>query len=291
MNLHTLEYILAVKKHGHFAEAARECHVSQPTLSMQIKKFEDYYGIQLFERDQKNFQVTRDGEKIISHIRETLAAYQEMEKTAAVLKNADGGSLYLGAFPTLAPFYIPQIMPLINRHFPSLKLFLVEDRSPDLLEKLKNGELDAAFLALPLEDGKNLHATTLFEEKLLAAVPAQSAFADSSALALQDFKEEPLLLLEDSHCLSGQALEACTWAGIKNRHDFRATSIETLRQMVGNGMGITLLPEMACQNRSDSVRYIPLKDKNAKRTIALIRRKTTPYKNLLDKMAAVLKNT
>ena len=291
MNIRTLEYILAVYERGHFAEAAKACHVSQPTLSMQIKKFEEYHGIKLFERDQKNFKITREGEKIIAHIQKILQEYNAMKKTAKLMQDVSAGSLYLGAFPTLAPFYIPQIMPAVNEAFPDLKLYLIEERSPKLLDKLEDGSLDAALLALPLEAPHHFHVTELFTEKLLAAVPPDSPYAGKKFIALKDLKNEPLLLLEDSHCLSGQALEACEWAGLKNRHDFRATSIETLRQMVGNGMGITLLPEMACHIKNDSVRYIPLKDKSATRTIGLIRRKNTPYDNLLDKMSLILKTT
>tara|TARA_B100000686_G_C16719701_1_gene934175 strand:- start:166 stop:1041 length:876 start_codon:yes stop_codon:yes gene_type:complete len=290
MNIRTLEYILAVYETGHFAKAAEKCNVSQPSLSIQIKKFEEQYGIKLFERDNKNFHTTRHGETLIQKISGIVSQFHDMEKTALRLANPDSGDLYIGAFPTLAPFYIPKVMPHIVKALPKFKFYLIEERSPRLIEQLQNGELDAALLALPIEEKHNFHVQTLFQEDLLAAVPANHTLAQRKNIALADLRGEALLLLEDSHCLSGQALEACEWAGLSHRHDFRATSIETLRQMVANGMGITLLPRMACDANRKDVAYIEITDKNAKRTIGLVSRKGSSQDRILDKMADILKN-
>lgn len=288
MNLRTYEYIAAVARFKHFRQASDFCNVSQPTLSLQIKKFEDYYDLILFERDRKSVRLTSAGEKILPYIQSVLDADNILKGQIKSLKSPEDGEIILGAFPTLAPFYIPKIMPKISKTFPNLKVFWVEDRSPDLIKKLKSGELDAAFLALPLEDDRGLDVTPLFDEPLLAAVPATSRFAEQKILNLKDLKEETLLLLEDSHCLSGQALEACEWAGYKNRHDFRATSIETLRQMVGSGLGITLMPQIAIDSNNANVRYIPLKDGKTRRTIGLVHRKTSTKVPILDKFSKIL---
>lgn len=288
MNLRTYEYILAVARLGHFGKASETCHVSQPTLSMQIKKFEDYHNLKFFERDNKTVRLTPDGRTLLPYIQNIIDAEKELHTIVSSLKAPEEGEIVLGAFPTLAPFYIPRIMPLLSRALPKLKIYWVEERSPDLLDKLKNGDIDAAFLALPLDDDTGFNITPLFEESLLAAVPAQSAFAGLKEIHLKNLQDEPLLLLEDSHCLSGQALEACEWAGLKNRHDFRATSIETLRQMVGSGLGITLVPEMAVEKSTSNVRYIPLKEKTIKRTIGMVSRKTSPLSSLLDKITEII---
>ena len=176
-------------------------------------------------------------------------------------------------------------MPIITKHFPKLKLYLVEDRSPQLLEQLSNGKIDAAFLALPIQDQEQFNIYPLFEEPLFATLPANHPLADKKLISLKNLKDQPLLLLEDGHCLSGQALEVCEWAGLKSRHDFKATSIETLRQMVGNGLGITLIPEMAINPNDSRVRYIPIKEKNAMRKIGLIVRKTAPQAEFIDKLS------
>lgn len=291
MNLRIYQYILAVAELEHFGKAAQRCHVSQPTLSQQIKKYEDYAGITLFERDNKNVRLTRIGQTLVPLIKNILDADKRLTDTIQHLKKPEDGKLILGAFPTLAPFYIPSIMPAINKNLPNLKIYWVEERSPDLIAQLKNGNIDAAFLALPLESDDGLVVRPLFEEPLLAAVPKSSAFSTRKNLSLKDLKSEPLLLLEDSHCLSGQALEACEWAGHTNRHDFRATSIETLRHMVGSGLGITLVPQMAVPPSSDSVSYVALKDRSARRTIGIVYRKTSPLISLLDKIIAIIKDT
>ncbi len=289
MNLRIYEYILAVARTGHFGKAADDCNVSQPTLSQQIKKYEDYIGMPIFERDNKNVQLTRNGKELLPYLKTVLDANKTLRQAVQNLKNPEEGRLYLGAFPTLAPFYIPNVLPRLNKAFPKLNLFWVEERSPDLITLLKNGEIDAAFLALPLDTSDEFEVMPLFQEKLVAAVPASSSLARQKILSLKDLKDEPLLLLEDSHCLSGQALEACKWAGLKNRHDFRATSIETLRHMVGSGLGITLVPEMAVNTNFENVTYVPLKESNAQRTIGLVRRKTSPIKGMLDKVVDLLK--
>ena len=203
MNIRTLEYILAVYETGHFAKAAEKCNVSQPSLSIQIKKFEEQYGIKLFERDNKNFHTTRHGETLIQKISGIVSQFHDMEKTALRLANPDSGDLYIGAFPTLAPFYIPKVMPHIVKALPKFKFYLIEERSPRLIEQLQNGELDAALLALPLEEKQNFHVQTLFQEDLLAAVPANHTLAQRKNIALADLrgiftKTLPILILSPS---------------------------------------------------------------------------------------------
>lgn len=289
MNLRDYKYIMTVAETQHFGKAADLCHVSQPTLSMQIKKFEDRYQIKLFERDNKNVSLTREGEQLIAKIQNILNAQDELEETIQHLKSPDTGEYLIGAFPTLAPFLLPKVMPEFGLHFPKIKFYLIEERSPDLIQQLLQHKLDAIFLALPLEEEKHLEYMPLFSEDFYVALPKTHDLATSTNLQLDDLRDETLMLLEESHCLSGQALEACAWAGVQKTHDFRATSIETLRQMVANGLGITLIPEMAIDPTDPKICYLPLKSTSkAGRTIGLVWRKNYPHREFLKKIGALV---
>lgn len=291
MSLRDYEYIKAVAELGHFGLAAKRCHVSQPTLSMQIKKFEDRHQIQLFERDNKNVHLTKEGQVVIKQIETVLQAQSELINTVNHLKNPNSGEYILGAFPTLAPFFLPQIMPSLVKDFPKIKFFFSEERSPDLIEQLSEHKLDAIFLALPLENETKFEYVPLFTEEFFVALPKGHPLSSAKTINLKDLKNETLMLLEDSHCLSGQALEACQWAGLKRTHDFRATSIETLRQMVANGLGVTLVPKMAIRKDDPGIIYKPLdKTSKAGRTIGLVWRKGYPHTDLMQRFATIIQN-
>lgn len=286
MNLRDLQYLAAVADHRHFGRAAEQCHVSQPTLSMQLKKLEDYLGVQLFERSNKHVMPTPIGEQIAARARLITQAAQEMRDLAKTAQDPYAGDFRLGAFPTLAPYFLPQAAPQIAEALPNLKLWLVEEKTESLLSKLAAGTLDAALIALPF-DADGLDSAPLFHDPFFLAVPLSHPFAKRKHITQSELKTQPLLLLEDGHCLRSQALEICSLIGASEHQDFRATSLETLRQMVASGMGVTLIPKLAMRDH-DGIAYIPFAKPVPARTIGLAWRKTTARRPCIDKIVNLL---
>lgn len=285
MNIRDLKYLVAVAKEQHFARAAEKSFVSQPTLSMQIKKLEDELEVKIFERSQKKFLVTKIGAEILKKAEVILREAEEIKNIAKNSKDPFSGEIRIGAFPTLSSYFFPQIVGKISKKFPQLKLLLVEEKTDQLLLKLKNGEIDAAFIALPCDDS-GLEHKKIFSEEFLLAVPLKHALAKRKKVEKKDLKGKELMLLEDGHCLRDQALEACSLLGTFEQQDFRASSLETLRQMVIAGAGITLMPKIAVR-KEDKISY--LKITNApKRTIGLYWRTTSARKELIKALFPIL---
>lgn len=285
MNLRDLKYLISVAKEQHFARAAEKSFVSQPTLSMQIKKLEDELGVQIFERSQKKFMVTKVGEEIIKKAEIILREAEEIKNIATNSKDPMSGEIRIGAFPTLAAYFFPKIVGKISRKFPKLKLLLIEEKTEILLQKLKSGEIDAAFIAIPCDDF-GLEHQQIFSEEFLLAVPLKHRLAKQKKVEKKDLKGQELMLLEDGHCLRDQALEACSMLGSFEQQDFRASSLETLRQMVIAGAGITFIPQIAVK-KEDKISY--LKIANApKRTIGLYWRQTSARKILMQEIVKLL---
>ena len=288
MNLRDLKYIVTVASEGHFAKAAQKSFVSQPALSMQIKKLEDELGVQIFERGGKNFLVTEIGKKIIKKSEIILREVAEMKNIAQNSKDPFGGEFRIGAFPTLSPYLFPKVAQKISKKFSKLKLLLIEEKTEELIKKLQNIELDAALIAMPIaEDG--LMVEKIFEEQFLLAVPKNHELTKSKKkITKKDLQGKVLMLLEEGHCLRDQALEACSMMGAFEREDFKATSLETLRQMVISGAGITLMPEIAVK-KEDKISYLEITNA-PKRIIGLYWRKISTRKDLIKEMAEIIKN-
>lgn len=286
MNLRDLKYFVNLAETRHFGRAAEISHVSQPTLSMQLKKLEDELGVSLFERNNRNVMLTPVGEKILYQARDLLGMAQRIRDTARQHSNPFGGELRLGAFPTLAPYLLPQITPRITETYPDLTLLLVEEKTDQLLHALAEGKLDAALVALPAADAR-LEAIPLFDEPFLLAVPQGHALNTRKFIEQKDLQSHRLLLLDEGHCLRDQALSVCALAGTAEHQDFRATSMETLKQMVANGVGITLVPAMAAQPHPN-IRYIPFTAPAPSRSIGLVHRRTTPRLPLLKALAELI---
>ncbi|NQD35410.1 LysR family transcriptional regulator [Permianibacter sp. IMCC34836] len=287
MNLRDLQYLVAVAEYKHFGKAAEACHVSQPTLSQQLKKLEEYLGAQLIERDSRRVQLTTLGADIAARARRVVSEADALVQLARSASDPLVGELRLGAFPTLAPYYLPQVLPLLRQKLPDLKLFLVEDKTPHLVQLVLRGELDAALLALPVPH-EGLEAISLFHEPFMLAVPKQHALAKRKQVELEDLQGQSLLLLEDGHCLRDQALEVCHLAGAGENATFRASSLETLRQMVAGGIGITLMPKMAVREQEDGVRYLPLKA-STERNVGLVFRASTSRRRTLIHLVQLLR--
>jgi LysR family hydrogen peroxide-inducible transcriptional activator len=293
MNLRDLRYLVAVDEHRHFGRAAEACFVSQPTLSTQIKKLERELGVELVERSPRHVLLTEAGRQVVERARVMLGEADTIATIARRAQDPEAGSLRLGLFPTLAPYLLPHVVPNIHARFPNLELLLVEEKTEVVLQRLRDGSLDAGILALPVPTD-HLEVEVLFSEEFLLAVPATHPLAeregpvDASVLAT-----EPVLLLEEGHCLRDQALAVCSLSGASERSGFRATSLETLRQMVAAGVGITLLPELAVRPPvppSPDVRLLRFAPPVPRRTIALVWRSTSTYRDLLPELAPVLRD-
>lgn len=287
MNLRELEYLVAVAQYKHFGKAAEHCHVSQPALSMQLKKLEQELGVTLFERNNKQVLITSIGVKITMRARIILQQAADLKQFAQGDRDILCGELKLGAFPTLAPYYLPQIVPKIMQELPDIKLLLVEDKTDILIDKLQKGEIDCAFMALPIE-AENLDYELLFDDEFYLAVSPDHEWAGRDEIAAAELQDKSLLLLEEGHCMRQSALDVCHLNGANEAQEFRATSLETLRQMVRIGGGITLMPALAKQD-NDGLKYIEFSDTVPVRRIALVWRKTTYKRELFDKLIDVFK--
>jgi LysR family transcriptional regulator, hydrogen peroxide-inducible genes activator len=269
LNLRALGYLVALAETRHFGKAAERCFVSQPTLSAQLKKMEDQLGVQLVERGQL-VRLTDIGERIVERARRVIEEVREIEELARNFQDPLAGELRVGFIPTVGPYLLPHIAGPLRQHFPRLKLLLVEYQTHRLVQLLKSGELDVAILALPIPT-ERLVTRTLYTETFQVALPSDHPLAKRRRLSLDDLDGETLLLLEDGHCLRDQALEACRFARVREAPDFRATSLETLRQMVAAGVGITLLPHLAVEQqgaRQPVMAVRRLQDPEPTRTIA-----------------------
>ena len=252
MTLRDLEYLVALAETRHFGRAAEHCHVSQPTLSAQVRKLEDSLGVALVERRPRKVALTVAGEAVVERARRMLRDAEDIQALGRASQDPLAGQLRVGFIPTLGPYLLPRIAPRIARALPKLQLMLYEYQTASLLERTVRGELDLAILALPA-DTKGLVTRSLFAEAFLVAMPEHHRLTAKKRVKASDLSGEKLLLLEEGHCLRDQALDVCARAGIEEQ-DFRATSLETLRQMVAAGLGLTLLPRLAAEGPFASAR-------------------------------------
>jgi LysR family hydrogen peroxide-inducible transcriptional activator len=245
MNIRDLEYLVALADTRHFGRAAARCHVSQPTLSAQLKKLETYLGVPLVERRPRRAALTAAGLAVVERARRMLQDADDIRALARASQDPLSGPLKVGLIPTLGPYLLPRVAPRIAKALPKLQLMLHEYQTEPLVERTLSGELDLAILALPA-DTRGLVTRSLFAEAFLVAMPANHRLAARKRVKAADLQGEKLLLLEEGHCLRDQALEVCERVGTEEQ-DFRATSLETLRQMVAAGLGLTLLPRLAAE--------------------------------------------
>ena len=277
LKLKDLRYLVAVADTRHFGRAAERSFVSQPTLSAQLKKLEDYLGVQLIERAPKRVALTAAGEEIVERARRILEASDEIVELARGHRDPLAGRLKLALLPTIGPYLLPNVASKLRKQLPRLELMLYEYQTDTMLEKLQSGEIDVGILALPVAmDG--LESCELYKEPFTVALPVGHKLASRQNIKVEDLANETLLLLEDGHCLRDQALDICSSTHVHEKQDFRATSLETLRQMVAAGVGITLLPELAGRGAYGNARGVTIKP-FAKpvptRTIGAVWRKTS----------------
>jgi len=291
LKLKDLRYLVAVADQRHFGRAAARCFVSQPTLSAQLKKLEDSLGVQLIERAPNNVCLTEAGEAIVARARRILEASDEMVTLARSQRDPLAGRLRVALLPTIGPYLLPRVAPAMRKALPRLELRLYEYQTAAMLAKLHAGELDVGILALPVEvDG--LESRELYREAFMVALPEHHPLAARERVRLADLKGEQLLLLEEGHCLRDQALEVCSRVGVTDQQDFRATSLETLRQMVATGAGVTLLPELAGRGAYRNARGVALRPfarPAPERHIGALWRKSSARRAAIDALCELIR--
>jgi LysR family hydrogen peroxide-inducible transcriptional activator len=287
MNLRDLNYFVVLAELRHFGEAAKRCYVSQPTLSMQIKKLEETLGVALFERTNKQVFLTGEGQHLLSKAKKILILCEEMKAIAQHSQDPFAGELHLGVIPTVAPYLLPAVMPTIKNNFPNLKVWLIEEQTHRLISKLEDGEIDAAIMAQPI--ASNFTYQNLFEEAFYFTCAPGHPFAQAKHVAINDLVNQQIMLLAEGHCLRDQAMAVCHMAKANEVADFTATSLETLRLMVQAGMGVTLLPALAVDTESsDLLKCIPFEAPVPTRTLALFWRASTPKNKCLHALAELI---
>lgn len=292
MNLRALQYFVKLADLRHFSNAADACFVSQPTLSTQIRKLEDELGVQLVERAPKNIMLTPVGAEVAERARLVLRDIEQIRAAARSVGDPANGKLRLGLFPTLAPYLLPHVVPFIRKSYPELSLHLAEEKTEDILRMLHQGELDAALLALPINE-EGLEMEVLFKEPFVLAIPNDHPLRDKKEISLTDLNGNELLLLDEGHCLREHALDVCALAGANERVDFHATSMETLRQMVAANVGITLMPMLSVKPpiaRTDNLHFLPFAEPAPSRTIALVWRSSSALSAFLRELACCFQN-
>jgi LysR family hydrogen peroxide-inducible transcriptional activator len=293
LKLKDLRYLVAVADTRHFGQAAARCFVSQPTLSAQLKKLETYLGVQLIERQPRRIKLTESGEAIVARARRILAASDEIVTLARNQRDPLSGRLRLALLPTIGPYLLPLVAGRIHEALPRIDLLLYEYQTEPMLERLQSGDIDAGILALPVQ-GDGLVQQQLFAEPFVVALPSSHPLARRSSLKVSDLDDETLLLLEDGHCLRDQALAVCSHGASQEKQDFRATSLETLRQMVASGSGITLLPQLASRGAygtAQGVAIVQFAKPAPSRSVGAIWRKSTARGPALDAVCKVIRDT
>jgi LysR family transcriptional regulator, hydrogen peroxide-inducible genes activator len=268
MELHQLRYFCAVAETGSFSRAAEQSHVSQPSLSQQIMKLEDELGARLFDRLGRSVRLTDLGKTFLPRALGVLRELEAARGDVVEQKDSVSGSVVVGVIPTVAPYFLPPQLTSFSRKFPQSHLTVVEEITPVLLDRLRAGTIDVAILALPIR-GHEFDVSALLTERLFAALPQKHKLTSRRSLSLKDLRTEPFLLLRDGHCFRDTAVAACDRARLHPQIVFESGQFSSLLSMVGAGMGVSIVPEMAIE-RSTRCRYVRIADAGASRTIGTL---------------------
>jgi LysR family transcriptional regulator, hydrogen peroxide-inducible genes activator len=290
VSLRQLRYLESLAETRHFGHAAQACAVSQPALSMQIKELEDELSVSLVERRKTGIELTAQGEEIARRARSILASVRDLMDYAKHQEGVLSGVLKLGAIPSIAPYLLPAALPELQRRFPALSLQLHETVTSNLVRELVTGALDVILVALPIDDPE-ADTFPLFDDRFILAVKATKRNQRLRHASAAMLSHDRLLLLEEGHCLRDQALSYCHMVTREARESFGASSLATIVQMVANGYGITLLPEMAIASEIHSggdIRLLRFRAPEPKREIGLAWRKTSPRKRDFIQFAELL---
>jgi LysR family transcriptional regulator, hydrogen peroxide-inducible genes activator len=290
LKLKDLRYLVAVADTRHFGQAAARCFVSQPTLSAQLKKLEEYLGVQLVERHPRRIALTEAGAQVVARARRIIESSDEIVALTALQRDPLSGRLRVALLPTIGPYLLPLVAARIRKKLPRIELLLYEYQTGPLLDHLQAGEIDMGILALPVPADGHVERM-LFDEPFVVAVPENHALAARKSLKTSDLDGETLLLLEDGHCLRDQALDVCSHSKVQEKQDFRATSLETLRQMVASGSGITLLPQLAstgAYGHARGVSIVPFARPAPVRHIGALWRRTSAKQAAIEAVCDVI---
>src|SRR5256714_339822 len=268
MELHQLRYFCAVAETGSFSRAAEQSHVAQPSLSQQILKLEDELGARLFDRLGRSVRLTDLGKTFLPRARAVLRELEAAKGDVVERRDSVTGSLSVGVIPTIAPYFLPAQLTAFTRQFPQARFTVVEEITPVLLDRLRASTIDIAILALPIR-GHEFDTFALLTERLFAALPKKHALSRRSSLSLKDLRKEPFLLLRDGHCFRDTAVAACDRARLHPQIVFESGQFSSLLSMVGAGMGVSIVPEMAIEKKSQC-RYVRIADEQAVRTIGAV---------------------
>jgi LysR family hydrogen peroxide-inducible transcriptional activator len=285
-----LQYVVAVAETLGFHRAAERCHVSQPTLSAQVKQLEDVLGVQLFERDRRHVLVTAAGAVVVAHARRVLLEIADMISAAKELTEPLSGTFRIGIIPTIAPYLLPDVVPAVRKRFPKLQLVFREEKTDAVVADLREGRIDAGLLALEADIGEwaSGHITN---DPFVVALPKGHPLARRKRVAPGDLEDEKVLLLDEGHCFRAQVLSVCDRAATEET-ELRATSLSTLAQMVSSGAGVTLLPQIAVpvENRRGQLEVRAFTEPAPHRTIALIWRPQSPFGDTFRDLANVFRS-
>ncbi|MGR5261043.1 DNA-binding transcriptional regulator OxyR [Vibrio astriarenae] len=286
MNIRDFEYLVSLAEHKHFRKAAEACFVSQPTLSGQIRKLEDELGTALLERNSRKVLFTDAGLQLVEQAKRILAEIKLFKEMASGQNGEMIGPMHIGFIPTVGPYVLPKIIPSLKEQFPELELFLHEAQTHQLVSQLQDGKLDCLVLAAVAET-EQFKEIVLYDEPMTLAVPCDHEWSQKETIEMEHLNGKTVLMLGDGHCLRDQALGFCFAAGAKDDDRFKATSLETLRNMVAAGAGITLLPELSVpkEKQKDGVCYVKATDPQPSRRIVLAYRPGSPLRGRFEQLA------
>lgn len=287
--LRQLRYFESLARHGHFGRAADACAISQPALSVQIKELEENLGVILFERASRNIRLTGFGDAFAERTRDILQSVDELRDLARASRDQFSGKFRLGVIPTIAPYLLPTLLRDLAEQHAALDIHVRETLTPRLIEELADGRLDAAIVALPVTIAA-FTEVPLFSERFYLVRHERDA--DTPLPTVEELHKERLLMLEEGHCFRDQALAFCNLSAPTPRAGLDGSSLSTLVQMVGAGLGMTLIPEMAVpvETRSAAVTVEPLGSSDVTRTVGMIWRKSTPLAHHFKKIADIVKH-
>jgi LysR family transcriptional regulator, hydrogen peroxide-inducible genes activator len=270
MELQQLRYFCAIADTGSFTRAAQQTHVSQPSLSQQLRKLEDELGARLFDRLGRTVQLTEAGRLFLPNARAVLRDLEAARSDVIERKMSIGGPISIGVIPTIAPYFLPPILATFSRKYPEARVSVAEEITPVLLERLRAVTMDAAIVALPLQGRSHDFQTfPLMVEKLYAVLPKRHALTKRRAVSLEELQDDPFLLLRDGHCFRETTVAACKRAGLSPKIMFESGQFSSILSMVSAGLGVSIVPAMALEKRP-GCRYVPLSDERAARTIGVV---------------------
>jgi len=289
ISLKQLRYFDAVARSGHFGAAAEQCAVTQPALSMQVQELEKALGVRLLERGRKGVTLTASGREVAQRAARVLADVHDLVDCARRQGSPLAGPLHLGVIPSVAPYVLPPLLPLVRAEYPDLDLHIRETQTQQLVRELLDGQLDLLLLALPVERA-GVETLRLFDDRFLLAMPKSRSIPGHVRATPDLLRQDRLLLLEEGHCLRDQALALCNLRQVENLDTFGASSLSTIVQMVANGLGMTLLPELSLELecRHGDIRLMRFVDPEPRRVVGLAWRASSPRKSEFNALGKLI---